>query len=79
MKRFWSLIAAVVITSSSFAQDNMSVGKSYYEKAQNAWSDYEREHYYSSALPLLQAAAKDGFGEACYLLGNMYRYGFGCI
>lgn len=77
MKRFWSLIVTVVITSSGFAQDNMSVGKSYYEKAQNAWSDYERERYYSSALPLLQVAAKDGFGEACYLLGNMYRYGCG--
>lgn len=77
MRRFIAIFVALVITSSSFAQDKMSIGKSYYEKAQNAWNDYNRENYYSKALPYLQDAAKEGFGEACYLLGNMYRYGYG--
>lgn len=46
--------------------DNLTKGKEYYE-----WRAY------SKALPYLQSAAKEGYGEACYLLGNMYMSGLG--
>lgn len=32
---------------------------------------------YKNALPLLQSAAKEGYGEACYYLGDMYENGLG--
>lgn len=46
------------------------------------WADnfdkgkYNYDHkMYSQALPYLQSAAKEGYGEACYLLGNIYMFG----
>lgn len=44
--------------------DNLTKGKEYYE-----WRNY------SNAIPYLQSAAKEGYGEACYLLGNIYLLG----
>lgn len=49
-----------------WAQANLETGIRYYK-----WEDYAR------ALPYLQAAAKEGYGEACYLLGGMYYSGKG--
>ena len=48
------------------AQENLVRGKRYYENRN-----------YAAALPLLQDAAKEGYGEACYLLGRMYDFGLG--
>ena len=48
------------------AADNFSQGKRYFENGQ-----------YRTALPYLQSAAKEGYGEACYLLGRMYCKGLG--
>ena len=48
------------------AQGNLEKGLQYYN-----WREYK------TALPYLQSAAKEGYGEACYLLGEMYYYGLG--
>lgn len=53
------------------AQGNLERGKQYYEQAR--WNS----NNYKNAAPYLQAAAKEGYGEACFLLGNMYRAGNG--
>lgn len=66
MKKTILCLLCLLCGLSAVAQDNLTRGKRYYE--------YEN---YTSALPLLQAAAKEGYGEACYLLGRMYDYGLG--
>lgn len=48
------------------AQEYLVRGKRYYENRN-----------YAAALPQLQDAAKEGYGEACYLLGRMYDFGLG--
>ena len=65
MKRVVLLMFAAM-SICAVAADNLSEGKKNY-----------RYRQYRTALPYLQAAAKEGYGEACYLLGRMYRYGLG--
>ncbi len=60
------VVLSTLCCAGAFAQVNLETGRRYY--------NYES---YSSALPYLQAAAKEGYGEACYLLGRMYYYGMG--
>lgn len=66
MKKLFLLTVGLLCSLSALCQSQLERGRQYYE-----WSDYTR------ALPLLQQAAKEGYGEACYLLGNMYYYGNG--
>ena len=66
MKKLIFAIFCLLCGLSASAQDNLERGRNYYEM-----------QCYQEALPLLQAAAKEGFGEACYLLGQMYYYGRG--
>lgn len=69
----------------SKAQENLSNGRNYYDMAiatvaQNrttTWAKAEADELFRKALPYLQAAAKEGYGEACYLCGHMYRKGLG--
>ena len=49
-----------------WAQANLETGIRYYK-----WEDYAR------ALPYLPAAAQEGYGEACYLLGGVAYSGKG--
>lgn len=65
-KKLILLTIGLLCSLSALCQSQLERGKQYYE-----WRDYAR------ALPLLQQAAKEGYGEACYLLGNMYYYGNG--
>lgn len=67
------------------AQKNLETGKYHYNEAyktiatripqQWEWESAMRE--FRLALPYLQSAAKEGYGEACYLCGNMYGKGWG--
>lgn len=66
MKKLILLTICLLCGLSALCQNRLEQGKQYYQ-----WRDYGR------ALPLLQQAAKEGYGEACYLLGNMYYYGYG--
>lgn len=73
MKRFLTIAICLLCGQIAAAQENLREGKMYYEMArENGHPDY-----YRIALSKLQAAAKEGYGEACYLLGGMYRYGQG--
>lgn len=66
MKRFLMIAICLLCGQIAAAQGALEQGRQYY-----AWNDYKR------ALPYLQSAAKEGYGEACYLLGEMYYYGLG--
>lgn len=66
MKRFVLSVVCLLCCLSGLCQQRLEQGKQYYK-----WGDY------AHALPLLQQAAKEGYGEACYLLGNMYYDGNG--
>lgn len=66
MKKLVLLTICLLYGFSALCQSQLERGKQYYQ-----WQDYTR------ALPLLQQAAKEGYGEACYLLGKMYYYGSG--
>ena len=69
----------------ALAQENLSRGKTEYNSAlvtllqnpNSSWVKNDAATKFQFALPYLQSAAKEGYGEACYLLGNMYRYGWG--
>ncbi|MCP9612633.1 tetratricopeptide repeat protein [Coprobacter tertius] len=66
MKSIFSVFICLLYSFTALAQDNLERGKNYYNM-----------QCYQEALPLLQTAAKEGFGEACYLLGQMYYNGKG--
>jgi len=66
MKKLILLTICLLYGFSALCQSQLERGKQYYR-----WQDW------THALPLLQQAAKEGYGEACYLLGNMYYYGNG--
>lgn len=66
MKKLILLTLCLLYGLTALCQSQLEQGKQYYN-----WQDYAR------ALPLLQQSAKEGYGEACYLLGNMYYYGYG--
>ena len=73
MKRIIILFICALTSWSTHAQNNMERGRQAYDRA----VDWDRPSYYREALAPLQAAAKEGYGEACYLLGEMYRRGLG--
>lgn len=73
MKRIFLLVCVLVGCMTVKAQSSLNKGKSYYEMAE----ENRDADYYRIALTNLQAAAKEGYGEACFLLGQMYRYGKG--
>ncbi len=73
MKRVFLILSlCLTVTINSFA-DDLSMGKQCYENARSGWG----AAYYRKAIPYLQNAAKQGYGEACYLLGTMYFWGYG--
>ena len=59
-----------------FAESNMEKGRNYYERlTNNNYWYYDRGEIISNTLSYLKSAAKEGYGEACYYLGNMYSNG----
>lgn len=66
MNKIHILTLSFVLSVNILWAGNMEIGKNKYASRD-----------YSGALPYLQSAAKDGYGEACYLLGNMYMFGLG--
>lgn len=71
------LLFMCVLTSLGVqGQNYMELGKQAYQNAVNQGRD-PNDRQYREALPLLKYAAKEGYGEACYLLGEMYRKGLG--
>ncbi len=57
-----------------YAQDNLALGKDYYKQGWNTpWVD----SYFPQAVTHLEMATEEGFGEAAYLLGNIYSKGCG--
>lgn len=66
MKKYFSLLLCLFCSLNVSAQYNLEKGREYYNR-QN----------YIQALSYLQNAAKEGYGEACYLLADMYYYGRG--
>lgn len=66
MRKILLLVYGLFFCLSLSAQGNLENGLRYYN-----WKEYK------TALPYLQSAAKEGYGEACYLLGEMYYYGLG--
>ncbi len=85
MRTFILFMSCLLAVISARAQENLRRGKDYYKSAKTTkdqngtttWGREEAENKYKQALPYLQAAAKEGYGEACYYLGNMYCYGWG--
>lgn len=73
MKRIIILFICALTSWSAHAQNNMERGRQAYDQAVS----WDRPSYYREALAPLQTAAKEGYGEACYLLGEMYRRGLG--
>lgn len=80
MKKLLILIFLALHTLVTYAQSNMETGKdlynSFFNKAEKYWG-WSEKNAAQRALPYLQAAAKEGYGEACYMLGNMYYHGKG--
>lgn len=77
------LLSVVLCMAAYFtaqAQSQLEQGKRLYQEAWNycyniipqQWQTDHASKLYRQALPYLQTAAKEGYGEACYLLGNMY-------
>lgn len=66
MKRIAIIILSIMMPFLCDAQKPFERGKTLY-----------MDGWYDEALPLLQTSAKEGYGEACYFLGNMYFYGWG--
>lgn len=80
MKKQLILIIIALHTLTIYAQSNMETGKDLYNRFfhthKDRWTWSEKDAAQRS-LTYLQAAAKEGYGEACYLLGNMYYHGKG--
>ncbi|MBO7233481.1 MAG: sel1 repeat family protein [Paludibacteraceae bacterium] len=76
MKKFGFIIFLMMAPVLMVAQNNMDLGRQNYERLQSKYlTSYERSSYAKNALTYLQEAAKEGYGEACYYLGNIYREG----
>ena len=76
MKKFGFISFLMMLPVLLVAQNNMDLGRQYYERLQSKYlTSYEQSSYAKNALTYLQAAAKEGYGEACYYLGNIYREG----
>lgn len=66
MKKLFTVLFFTLYCISAWSQENFNRGKQLYENSR-----------YKEALSLLQSAAKEGYGEACYMLGKMYYSGKG--
>lgn len=77
MRYIFSLIAALFLTVAAYAQDEMSIGKSLFQKALSSSYVDQANEYFCEAFPYLEIAAEGGFGEACYLMAIMYKNGYG--
>lgn len=78
MKRMVIICYVLAMTLSVIAQDvNLEEGKALYQRAENNSQFSWAAQTYKDAIPYLQAAMKEGFGEAAYLLGDMYLKGLG--
>ena len=76
MKKYVIISFLLLLPSLMVGQNNMDLGRQYYERLQSKFlTSYEQSSYAKNALTYLQAAAKEGYGEACYYLGNIYREG----
>ena len=76
MKKYVIISILLLLPSLMVGQNNMDLGRQYYERLQSKFlTSYEQSSYAKNALTYLQAAAKEGYGEACYYLGNIYREG----
>lgn len=76
MKKILILLFVCVLSSLGVQaqNDNLERGRQAYYRAVN---EGRPKQDYRGALPFLKAAAQEGYGEACYLLGEMYRKGLG--
>lgn len=72
MRRLMFLVLLSLISCLNVFADDLTTGRKLYDEAKFYGADN-----YRKALPYLQNAAKAGYGEACYLLGNMYYWGYG--
>lgn len=83
MRKIILSVVCLLLVAVGVAQDNLTNGRACYKVGLMRLSDptaynyNEAPRYFSEALASLQAAAKEGYGEACYLLGNMYNYAYG--
>lgn len=69
-------LCVLLATVCASAQDeNMRKGLEYVNSAKNTRVDYNKQEYYKQAVPYLKAAVEEGFGEAAWLLGDIYWYG----
>jgi len=72
------LLIALVLTLplvSISAQDNMEIGKRLYEQAEGKrWSEikFDLAKEFQKAVPYLEKATADGFGEAAFMLAEIY-------
>lgn len=76
MKRIWIAVILSLMCLALNGQSNMSLGAKYYKEGTSNYNP-DAENDMKRALPYLQAAAKEGYGEACYYLGDMYENGLG--
>lgn len=74
MKKTILAFLATLTFNMSFlvAQDSMSEAQRLYSAAQNSGSHLA----YSKAITALNKAVADGFGEAAYILGDIYLFGY---
>ena len=78
MKRFALQLFALLLTISVSAQDNMTIGKRLYEQAEGKrWSKTKTDlpTEFGKAVPYLEKATSEGFGEASFLLAEIYEDG----
>jgi len=78
MKRFALQLFALLLTISVSAQDNMTIGKRLYEQAEGKrWSKTKTDlpTEFGKAVPYLEKATSEGFGEAAFLLAEIYEDG----
>lgn len=73
MKKILILLTLILGSSCAMAQDNLAMGKNYYRQGNAPLGD----NYFPYAVKYLSLAVEEGFGEAAYLLGDIYNRGCG--
>lgn len=73
MKKILILLTLILGSSFAMAQDNLAMGKNYYRQGNAPLGD----NYFPYAVKYLSLAVEEGFGEAAYLLGDIYNRGCG--
>lgn len=74
-----SCLFAIVAATTAVAQDAMETGKRLYEQAEghkHSTIKYDVQAEFQRAVPYLKRATEEGFGEAAFLLGNVYFGGY---